>query len=237
VGTAQQKLRPFKSIPALLPVCELYPSNDNPVSGFSTVNHSLAIVSNPTFINRRVTGRVGREYNSRRSKTGEKDMKRVLSIAMLVVAASFAGYAQTSMTPAMQNAPARKSPLAEYAGAWVGTFQGHTWMAIRLTLQGNEVSGTIQRPQDLQFADSGELKSVGDQQLTWTVEKSQLTGDGLLLTVKNADNPQTDRYVVRLTTANTAEVKMVAMNMPPGMPKPKPWTLNRVGPSAVAPVR
>jgi hypothetical protein len=30
---------------------------------------------------------------------------------------------------------------------------------------------------------------------------------------------------------------MVAMNMPPGMPKPKPWTLSRVGPTAVAPVR
>lgn len=164
-------------------------------------------------------------------------MKRFLSIAMLVVAVSFVGYAQTSMTPAMQNAPPRKSPLAEYAGAWIGTFQGHTWMAIRLTLQGNQVSGTIQRPQELQFADSGELKSVGDEQLTWTVEKSQLTGDGLLLTVKNADNPQTDHYVVRLTTANTAEVKMVAMNMPPGMPKPKPWTLSRVGPTAVTPVR
>ncbi len=164
-------------------------------------------------------------------------MKRFLTIAMLVVAGSFVGYAQTSMTPAMQNAPPRKSPLAEYAGAWVGTFQGRTWMAIRLTLQGNQVSGTIQRPQELQFADSGDLKSVGDQQLTWTVEKSQLTGDGLLLTVKNPDTPQPDHYVVRLTTANTAEVKMVAMNMPPGMPKPKPWTLNRLGPTAVAPVR
>jgi hypothetical protein len=30
---------------------------------------------------------------------------------------------------------------------------------------------------------------------------------------------------------------MVAMNMPPGMPKPKPWTLSRVGPTAVGPVR
>ena len=164
-------------------------------------------------------------------------MKRVLPVVMLSAVLSLIGYAQTSMTPGMQNAPARKSPLAEYAGAWIGTFEGHTWMAIRLSIQGNQVSGTIQRPQELQFADSGDLKSVGDQKLTWTVENSQLTGDGLLLTVKNADSPQPDHYVIRLTTANTAEVKMVAMNMPPGMPKPKPWTLSRVGPTAVAPVR
>lgn len=164
-------------------------------------------------------------------------MKRIISAAMLAVALSLIGYAQTSMTPAMQNAPPRKSPLAEYAGAWIGMFEGHAWLTIRLSLQGNQVSGTIQRPQELQFADSGDLKSVGDQRLTWTVENSQLTGDGLLLTVKNADSPQADRYVIRLTTANTAEVKMVAMNMPPGMPKPKPWTLSRVGPATPAPVR
>jgi hypothetical protein len=156
---------------------------------------------------------------------------------MLVVAVSLIGYAQTSMTPAMQNAPARKSPLAEYAGAWLGTFQGRGWLNIRLSVQGNQVSGTIQRPQEIQFADSGDLKSVGDQKSTWTVENGQLTGDGLLLTVKNADSQQPDHYVIRMTTANTAEVKMVAMNMPPGMPKPKPWTVSRLAPNAVPAVR
>lgn len=164
-------------------------------------------------------------------------MKRVISVAMLVVAVSLIGYAQTSMTPAMQNAPARKSPLAEYAGAWLGTFQGRGWLNIRLSVQGNQVSGTIQRPQEIQFADSGDLKSVGDQKSTWTVENGQLTGDGLLLTVKNADSQQPDHYVIRMTTANTAEVKMVAMNMPPGMPKPKPWTVSRLAPNAVPAVR
>lgn len=164
-------------------------------------------------------------------------MKRVVSIAMLAIAVSMIGYAQTSMTPGMQNAPARKSPLAEYAGAWAGTFQGHTWMSIRLALQGNQITGTIQHPHDLQFSDDGELKSVGDEQSTATVENAQLTGDGLLLTVKDSKTQETERYVMRLTTANTAEVKMVAMSMPPGMPKPKPWKLSRVGPTAVTPVR
>ncbi|MGC2111579.1 MAG: hypothetical protein WA655_18830 [Candidatus Korobacteraceae bacterium] len=164
-------------------------------------------------------------------------MKRVVSIAMFAIAISMIGYTQTSMTPGMQNAPPRKSPLAEYAGAWVGTFQGHTWMSIRLALQGNQISGTMQHPHDLQFNDNGELKSVGDEQSTAMVENAQLNGDGLLLTVKDSKTQETDHYVMRLTTANTAEVKMVAMSMPPGMPKPKPWMLSRVGPTAVAPVR
>ncbi len=164
-------------------------------------------------------------------------MKRVVSAAMLAVALSLIGYAQTSMTPAMQNAPARKSPMADYAGAWIGTFEGHTWLAIRLSLQGNQISGSVQHPHDLQFNDQGELKSVSDERSTAMVENGQINGDGLLLTVKDPGSEQTDRYMIRLTSANTAEVKMVAMNMPPGMAKPKPWTLSRVGPTAVAPVR
>ena len=164
-------------------------------------------------------------------------MKRVVSIALFTIALAALGYAQTSMTPGMQNAPARKSPLAEYAGAWVGTLQGHTWMSIRLALQGNQISGSLQRPNDLEYADNGDLKSVGEERSTATVENAQLNGDGLLLTVKDPKTEQTDHYVMRLTTANTAEVKMAAMSMPPGMAKPKPWVLNRVGPTAVAPAR
>lgn len=164
-------------------------------------------------------------------------MKRVLSVAMFAVALSLVSFAQSSMTPAMQNAPKRKSPLAEYAGGWIASFQGHTWMTMRLALEANQITGTVQRPNDLKFSDNGELKSVGDEQKTATIENAQLNGDGLLLTVKNPDTQEATRYEMRLTTANTAEVKVVAMSMPPGMPKPKPFTLMRVGPTAVAPVR
>ena len=161
-------------------------------------------------------------------------MKRFILAALLTVGTLAA---QTSMAPGMQNAPARKSPLAEYAGSWIGTFQGHTWIAVRLTHQGTAISGSLQRPRDLEFQDSGELKSVSDERMTDAVEQAVLQGDGLLLTVKDPATQETFRYVMRLTSANTAELKMVAMSMPPGMPKPKPWTLSRVGPSAITPVR
>jgi len=69
------------------------------------------------------------------------------------------------------------------------------------------------------------------------VDSAVLNGDGLLITVKDNGTQQTDRYMMRLTGADTAELKMVAMSMPPGMAKPKPWKLSRVGPNAVTPAR
>ncbi len=164
-------------------------------------------------------------------------MRRFIPVAELIVGLAMVGLAQTSMTPGMQNAPARKSPLAGYAGAWIGTFDGHAWLTIRLTQQGTQLSGTVQRQSDVKFNDQGEIKSVGDEQTTSAVENSLLNGDGLLLTVKEPGTQQTDRYLMRLTGADTAELKMVAMSMPPGMAKPKPWKLNRVGANAITPVR
>ena len=164
-------------------------------------------------------------------------MRRFIPVAVLIVGLAMVGLAQTSMTPGMQNAPARKSPLAGYAGAWIGTFDGHAWMTIRLTQQGTQLSGTVQRQKDLKFTDQGDIKSVGEEQTTSAVENSLLNGDGLLLTVKEPGTQQTDRYLMRLTGADTAELKMVAMSMPPGMAKPKPWKLNRVGANAITPVR
>ncbi len=164
-------------------------------------------------------------------------MRRFLSVFLPLLALSAIASAQTSMTQGMQNAPARKAPMSEYVGAWIGTFEGHTWMTIRLELQGKQLFGTLQRPQEVQFDDRGEIKGIGEAQLTATVENAVLQGDGLLLTVKDPNSPEPDRYLLRLTSANTAELRMVAMSMPPGMPKPKPWKLSRVGPSAVTPLR
>ena len=164
-------------------------------------------------------------------------MKRSFALALLMISMGIVGVAQTSMTPQMQNAPVRKSPLAEYAGAWIGTFEGHTWLAVRLTLQGNQISGTLERPKDFQFANNGAIKSVSEERLTEGVENAVVQGDGLLLTVKDPAAQTADHYVMKLTGAGTAELKMVAMSMPPGMPKPQPWKLNKVTPNAITPAR
>ncbi len=58
--------------------------------------------------------------------------------------------------------------------------------------------------------------------VTEVIEDATLNGDGLLLTAKNPDTNETDRFTMRLTGDTTAELKMSAMSMPPGMPKLRP---------------
>jgi hypothetical protein len=164
-------------------------------------------------------------------------MKRFITLALLVAAMSIVGVAQTSMTPQMQNAPARKSPLAGYAGAWIGMFEGHAWMSVRLNMQGDLLTGSVQRAHEFQFNNNGGLKSVSDDKITESVDKAVVQGDGLLLTVKDPNTQQTSSYVMRLTSADTAELKVVAMSMPPGMPKPQPFKLSKVTANAVTPAR
>ena len=108
-------------------------------------------------------------------------------------------------------------------------------MTIRLTLQGTQLSGSIQRAQDLQFNDQGEIKGVSEERLNEAVQDATINPDGLLLTVKNPDTQETDRFTLKLTGETTAEVKMSAMKMPPGMPKIKPWKLMKSGASPTQP--
>lgn len=161
-------------------------------------------------------------------------------LAIVVLAMFMAGSAVWSQTPSKQTAPGKpvkKSPLAGYAGTWTGMFEQRPWLTVQLTLQGEKLSGSLQRSHDLKFNDAGELKSVGDTQVTEIIEDATLNGDGILLTAKNPDTNEIDRFTMWLTGETTAELKMSAMSMPPGMPKLRPWKLNRVAAPAGPPSR
>ncbi len=158
-------------------------------------------------------------------------------LLFLVAALSVMTAAQTSPKLGPDGRPVRKSPLADYAGTWTGTFDGKAWITVKLTLQGDRLSGSIQRPRNLQFNDSGDIKSVGEEQFTETVDDAQVNPDGLLLTVKEPDTQETDHYTMKLTGESKAEIKMSAMRMPPGMPKIKPWKLSKSGAPPTAATR
>jgi hypothetical protein len=156
-----------------------------------------------------------------------KHLSLVLTIALGATAA-----AQAPAKQGGSGTPVRKSPLADYAGTWTGSFEGKTWITVRLTLQGDRLAGFIQHPHDLQFNDDGLLKSVSDDQSTETVQDAQVNPDGLLLTAKDPDTQETNRFTMKLTADSAAEIKMSAMKMPPGMPKIKPWKLTKAAASA-----
>ncbi len=162
-------------------------------------------------------------------------MRRFSTLLFFAIMLTAAVAAQTA-TQSGETRPVKKNPLAPYAGTWVGSFDGKTWLTVKLTLQAERLSGSMQRPRNVQFNDQGEIKSVSDDQSTEAVQDSQINPDGLLLTTKDPDTQETNRYTMKLTGESTAEIKMSAMKMPPGMPKIKPWKVTKAGaiPAAAA---
>ncbi len=162
-------------------------------------------------------------------------MRRIVPRGLLMMALAVTAAAQTQPQQGPAGVPVRKSPLADYAGMWTGAFEGKTWMTVRLALQGDRLSGSIQHARELQFNDLGEIKSVSDEQSTEVVQQAEVNPNGLLLTTKDPDTQETDHFTMKLTGESTAEIKMNAMKMPPGMPKIKPWKLTRAAGPAAAP--
>jgi len=161
-------------------------------------------------------------------------MRRLGALLFFAIVVTTAVAAQTAAQSNSEK-PVKKNPLAAYAGTWTGAFEGKTWLTVKLALQADRLSGSIQRPRNLQFSDQGEIKSVGEEQSTEVVQDAQVNPDGLLLTTKDPDTQETNRFTMKLTGESTAEIKMSAMKMPPGMPKIKPWKLTKGGaPSAAA---
>jgi len=130
-------------------------------------------------------------------------------------------------------APPKKqiSPFAEYAGEWTSTFEGKVWLRLRLELAGDRLIGALVHSRDITLKDSGELKSVSEEQSGETIAEAVVNPDGLALTAKDADTQATSRYLMRLVppAKDVADLRMVGEAMPPGMPKPKPWQLVKSG--------
>ena len=153
-------------------------------------------------------------------------MKRfLLAFALLTAPLAIFGQAPPSGKATPAKAPP-VSPFAEYAGDWVATLDGKAWLLLEIELKDEQVSGWLTHARDLEMNNEGGLRSVSEEKVKETITDAMVDPDGLLLTVRYADAKKADQYRMRVTEpGKTAELKMVGMEMPPGMPKPKPWTL------------
>ena len=109
----------------------------------------------------------------------------------------------------------------------LGPSPNQPWLILSLNLAGEQFSGAMRHPQKFELDDNGELKKISEEFVTETIVDGKLNPDGLLLTFKEPETQETNRYMMKLTSDSTAELKMIAMTMPPGMPKPKPWKVTR----------
>jgi len=157
-----------------------------------------------------------------------------LPFAWLAVAAlSLSGWCQGTPASGTSTIPqkARPSPFSDYRGNWTASLDGKLWLVVQLELKGDQLVGSVQRAKRFDLNDNGELKSVSEEQSSGVVTSAEISPDGLLLKVKEPDSQETDRYLMRIVTkeGDHAELKMIAVSLPPGMPKPKPWRLVKSG--------
>ena len=156
--------------------------------------------------------------------SGGRFVMRLL-LSLVVLSVPIAGWCQ---------APAKAkpvSPFLQYAGLWTSVFEGKVWLSLRLELHGDQITGSLVHPKSIEMNDNGGLKSFSEEQSTEAVTDAVVNPDGLLLTLKDAETHEEDRYQMRLVLPDkeTADLKMIGMPMPPGMPKPKPWRLVKSG--------
>jgi hypothetical protein len=142
--------------------------------------------------------------------------------------------APANPNPTPGQAPVKKNPLLPYAGNWICTLDNKPWFVLSLNLVGEQFSGSLQRVRSFDLNDSGEVKRVSEEFEAYQLTDATLNPEGLLLTLKDPDTQQTQRYQMKLTGDSTAEIKMLAMTLPPGMPKPKPWKLTKAARSSKA---
>jgi hypothetical protein len=151
-----------------------------------------------------------------------------LLFSLFVLSSSVAGWCQASPTSGAATPKAKPiSPLVQYAGDWTSVFDGKVWLRLQLELHGEQLTGSLIHPKNITMNDNGELKSIGEEQSTETVTEAVVNPDGLLLTFKDAETQEIDRYMMRVILPEklAADLKMIGMPMAPGMPKPKPWRL------------
>jgi hypothetical protein len=148
-----------------------------------------------------------------------------LSTVLLIGLAAVCQVPKTTATPPEKVKQA--SPLAEYAGDWTSTLDGKVWLRLQLVLQGDKLTGTMDHAKNLNIDDSGELKSVSEEQSNQTVTDAVVNPDGLVLTLKEADTQESDRFLMRLVlpSKQVANLRVIGLDLPPGMAKPKAWRL------------
>ena len=129
-----------------------------------------------------------------------RDEAAIACVAVVAVSLSAWGQAPASPGAAAHPPKPKVSPLAEYAGEWTATFEGKVWLRLHLELRGDQLIGALLHARNLAVNDNGDLKSVSEEQSGATVTSAVLNPDGLLLTTKDADSQESDRYLMRLVT-------------------------------------
>jgi hypothetical protein len=93
---------------------------------------------------------------------GENMKRRFFAFALLALSATAWCQAPASAKPAK---PQQVSPYAEYVGDWISTLDGKVWLLLQLELHGDQLTGWLTHPHDIEMNDEGGLRSVSEEKV------------------------------------------------------------------------
>jgi hypothetical protein len=131
----------------------------------------------------------------------------------------------SSLVSAQQFTPATATNAKQFVGTWKGSFQGHPFLTVTLAVEGTKLVGTVSRV-DIDVDKAGDLTRADPSEGEDPITELRVAGDILRITVNSADDPDDPiQSELKLVAANEADFRLL---VPPDVPTPKPWRLQRV---------
>jgi hypothetical protein len=129
------------------------------------------------------------------------------------------------LASAQQFAPATAANAKQFIGVWKADFHGNPFLTVRIGFEGNKLVGTFSHA-DIQVNEAGELTKAEASDGASPITDARVNGDILRITIKSTDGAEESlESELRLLADNEASLRML---VPPDVPAPKPWRLERV---------
>ena len=124
--------------------------------------------------------------------------------------------------------PATSSNAKQFVGTWQASFNGSPFLTVTLTIADNKVTGSASHA-DIEVSQAGELTKAEAGDGEDPITDAQVKGNVLRFATKNTDGSEYSLQAeLRLNGSAKGEIRMIGL--PPDVPSPKPWEVNRVSP-------
>ncbi len=117
--------------------------------------------------------------------------------------------------------------LQQFAGLWSTKHNGHAFITLALREQGGKLVGNCRHSRSINWDQLGELTVVSEEFTDDEVLSATASGKTLSLVIANADDPDTP-VKIGLTLSGADQAQGVLLDLPPDVPRQKPWVFQRV---------
>ena len=129
------------------------------------------------------------------------------------------------LASAQQFTQATAANAKQFIGVWKGDFHGNPFVTVTIGFEGNKLVGNISHA-NIEVNEAGELTKAEVVDGANSITDARVNGDILRITTKSTDGSEESFHSeLRLVANNEASLRML---VPPDVPAPKPWRLERV---------